>query len=267
VTLDIGELGRSFAAGADPAALAADLQERAAKANPRTHAYITLAPERAAEEAAPLRSLRERGPLWGVPYAAKDLFETRGLRTTAGSRVLADWIPARDAVVVERLRAAGAILLGKTNQHEFAHGATGVNPHYGTPPNPWQPDCLAGGSSSGSAVAVALGLASFSIGSDTGGSIRVPAALCGIVGLKPTLGRVSPEGMIPYCWSLDHVGILARNVADAGAVLRAIADPDPHLPELPAELLVRSARGLRIGVPGEAWLEGVGKFIGVYFCV
>jgi len=263
MSLGIGELGRRFASGGKPAELAAQIQERAARANPRTHAYITLAPERAAAEAAGLGAIGTRGPLWGVPYAAKDLFETRGLRTTAGSRVLADWVPARDAVVVERLRAAGAILLGKANQHEFAHGATGVNPHYGTPPNPWNPACLAGGSSSGSAVAVALGLASFSVGSDTGGSIRVPAALCGIVGLKPTLGLVSPEGMVPYCWSLDHVGILARDVADTAAVLRAVADPD--LPRPPGELAVPSGRGLRIGVPRAAWLEGMAPAIASAF--
>jgi aspartyl-tRNA(Asn)/glutamyl-tRNA(Gln) amidotransferase subunit A len=262
VNLAIGELRRGFAGGVDPAALAAGLIERADKANLRAHAYITLTPDAAAAAAARLPRSRERGPLWGVPYAAKDLFETRGIRTTAGSRVLADWIPTRDAAVVRRLAAAGAILLGKANMHEFAHGATGVNPHYGTPPNPWNPDCLAGGSSSGSAVAVALGLAAFALGSDTGGSIRVPAALSGIVGLKPTAGRVSTEGMVPYCWSLDHVGILTRSVADAGLVLRAIAEPDLALPAIPdAVPPAPSPAALRIGVPRDALLDGVAPAI------
>lgn len=256
--LTIGELARGFAGGADPGALAASLVDRAAAANARTHAYITLTREHALATAAKLARSGQRGPLWGIPYAAKDLFETRGIRTTAGSRVLENWIPTRDAAVVARLAAAGAILIGKANQHEFAHGATGINAHFGTAPNPWNADCLAGGSSSGSAVAVALGLAAFSLGSDTGGSIRVPAALSGIVGLKPTAGRVSIEGMVPYCWSLDHVGILARTVADTGTVLRAIADPDPALPALPAaELPVPRPASLRIGVPRDALLDGV----------
>ncbi len=258
MNLTIGELARGFAGGADPGALAASLVDRAAAVNARAHVYITSTREHALAAAASLDRGRERGPLWGVPYAAKDLFETRGIRTTAGSRVLEDWIPTRDATVIARLAAAGAILLGKTNQHEFAHGATGINAHFGTVPNPWQPDCLAGGSSSGSAVAVALGLAAFSLGSDTGGSIRVPAALSGIVGLKPTAGRVSTDGMVPYCWSLDHVGILARTVADTGIVLRAIAEPDPALPALPvADLSVPRPASLRIGVPRDALLDDV----------
>jgi aspartyl-tRNA(Asn)/glutamyl-tRNA(Gln) amidotransferase subunit A len=266
VNLAIGELRRGFAGGADPAALAARLIERADRASRRAHAYITPTPDAAAAAAAQLPRSRADGPLWGIPYAAKDLFETRGIRTTAGSRVLADWIPTRDAVVIRRLAAAGALLLGKANMHEFAHGATGVNPHYGTPPNPWNPDCLAGGSSSGSAVAVALGLASFSLGSDTGGSIRVPAALSGIVGLKPTAGRVSTEGMVPYCWSLDHVGILARSVADVGLVLRAIAEADPSLPALPdSDAPAPSPAALRIGVPRDALLDGVAPEIVVAF--
>jgi aspartyl-tRNA(Asn)/glutamyl-tRNA(Gln) amidotransferase subunit A len=196
------------------------------------------------------------GPLHGVPVAVKDLFAVQGTPTTAGSRFLTE--PAvQDCTVVARLRAAGAILLGKLNLHEFAYGPEGTNPHYGTPWNPWDAETqrMPGGSSSGSGVAVAAGLTPMGLGSDTGGSIRIPAACCGTVGLKPTYGRVSRGGVVPLSWSLDHVGPLTRRVADAALVLRAIAgyDPaDPSSSRLPVAdylaALAAPVRGLRIGL-------------------
>lgn len=196
------------------------------------------------------------GPLHGVPVALKDLFDVRGTPTTGGSSFLRQ--PARaDAAVVSRLLAAGAILLGKLNLHEFAYGPEGINSHFGTPWNPWDPHRhrLPGGSSSGSGVAVAAGLAPVAMGTDTGGSIRIPAACCGIVGLKPTYGRVSRAGVLPLSWSLDHIGPLTRSVADAAAILSTIAGHDPADPTssrrpVPdyAVALDQPVRGLRVGL-------------------
>ena len=169
-----------------------------------------------------------RGPLHGIPVSIKDLFATNGIRTTAGSRVLASHVPDYDATVVERLRAAGAIVVGKTNMLEFAYAA--VHPDYGPTPNPWDLARSSSGSSSGSAVAVATGMGYGSIGSDTGGSIRLPAAYCGIVGLKPTYGRVSRHGGIPVSWSADHFGPMTRTAGDAAALLGVIAGEDPRDP-------------------------------------
>lgn len=169
-----------------------------------------------------------RGPLHGIPLSVKDLFATKGIRTTAASRVLAENVPDHDATVVERLRNAGAIIIGKTNMLEFAYAA--VHPDFGPSPNPWDVTRSASGSSSGSAVAVAAGMGYGSIGSDTGGSIRLPAAYCGIVGLKPTYSRVSRYGGIPVSWSADHFGPMTRTVADSAALLGAIAGEDPRDP-------------------------------------
>lgn len=163
------------------------------------------------------------GPLAGIPIAIKDLFQTRGMRTTAGSRILRDWIPRKDAAVVERLRAAGALIFGKTNLHEFAYGVTNANPWWGTARNPHDPQRSPGGSSGGSAIAVAAGLASAALGSDTGGSIRIPASLCGCVGLKPTHGAIPLDGTIPLGWSLDHAGPLTRTVDDAGLLFDVLS--------------------------------------------
>ncbi|MFZ0736541.1 MAG: amidase [Candidatus Acidiferrales bacterium] len=195
--------------------------------NPKLNAFITVTAEEARAEARKaereiLRG-RYRGPLHGVPIPVKDNFETKGIRTTAGSKILADYVPTEDADVVHALRRAGAVVVGKTNLHEFAYGITSENPHYGATRNPWDAERISGGSSGGSAVAVATGMGFGSVGTDTGGSIRVPASLCGIVGLKPTFGRVSCRGVIPLSRSLDHVGPLARSVADAGLLLGAIA--------------------------------------------
>jgi aspartyl-tRNA(Asn)/glutamyl-tRNA(Gln) amidotransferase subunit A len=250
-------LAAAVAAGRQsPVAVTDDLLARIARENPTARAYITVTADRARAAAARVAAAPgAAGPLAGVPYAAKDLFETRGIATTGGSRVLEGWVPEQDAAAIERLDAAGAVLVGKANLHELAHGATGENPRFGTPPNPWDPGRLAGGSSSGSAAAVARGLACFALGSDTGGSIRVPAALCGVVGLKPTFGLISRHGMIPYSWSLDHAGIIARDVADTALVLQALAGHDPRDPasadRAPPDYraaLADGVAGLRIGV-------------------
>lgn len=195
--------------------------------NPKLNAFITVTAEEARAEARKaereiLRG-RYRGPLHGVPIPVKDNFETKGIRTTAGSKILADYVPPEDADVVHALRRAGAVVFGKTNLHEFAYGITSENPHYGAVRNPWDAERISGGSSGGSAVAVATRMGFGSVGTDTGGSIRVPASLCGIVGLKPTFGRVSCRGVIPLSRSLDHAGPLARSVADAGLLLEVIA--------------------------------------------
>jgi len=202
------------------------------------------------------------GPLAGLPYALKDVIDVAGVRTTAGSRVLHDNVAAENAACVDALDRAGGVYLGKTNLHEFAYGATGENDACGTAVNAYDEARLACGSSSGSAAAMAFGLCCFALGTDTGGSVRAPAVLNGLVGLKPTLGRVSTRGVIPYCWTLDHVGILTRAVADAALVLEAIAGHDPldaASADQPvgscATALDRGVRGLRVGVPDSFYFE------------
>jgi len=194
--------------------------------NPQINAFITLTAENALAEA---RAATEeiargnfRGALHGIPLAIKDLFDERGVATTAGSPLLKDNIATEDAFVVKQLRETGAIFLGKLNMHEWALGVTGVNPHFGTCRNPWNTDYITGGSSSGSGAALAAGLCYGALGSDTGGSIRIPSSLCGIVGLKPTYGRVSVRGVIPLAWSLDHAGPMARCVDDVAALFKVI---------------------------------------------
>ena len=193
-----------------PVELARLCLSRIAEFNPRLNAFLTVTAESAlaAARAAERELLRGhcRGPLHGIPIALKDNIWTRGVRTTAGSTILRDFVPEADATVTRKLRRAGAVLLGKTNMHEFAYGITSENPHYGATRNPWDPARISGGSSGGSAAAIAAGMCFASVGTDTGGSIRVPAALCGIVGLKPTFGRVSRYGVVPLALSFDHVG-------------------------------------------------------------
>ena len=241
--------------------------ERIARVEPELNAFITvtadLARRQAAEADREIAAGRYRGPLHGIPVAVKDLFATQGVRTTAGSRILKDWVPDRDAAVVERLRDAGAILLGKLGLHEFAYGISSVNPHFGDVRNPWDPTKIPGGSSGGSAVAVVAGEAYATLGSDTGGSIRIPASLCGCVGLKPTFGRASLFGAVPLSWSLDHPGPLAGTARDIAIVTAAIAGYDERDPvsakrDLPDLLddLDRGPRGLRIGVPTDHVWEG-----------
>ncbi|HEY1865589.1 MAG TPA: amidase, partial [Candidatus Acidoferrales bacterium] len=207
--------------------------------NPRLNAFLTVTTELALEQArAAERELMRghcRGPLHGIPIALKDNIWTRGVRTTAGSLILRDFVPTADAGVARRLRRAGAILLGKTNLHEFAYGITSENPHYGPTRNPWDTARISGGSSGGSAAAIAAGLCVASVGTDTGGSIRVPAALCGIVGLKPTFGRVTRHGVVPLALSFDHVGPLARSAADAAILLGILAGRDPLDPATMAQ--------------------------------
>ena len=164
--------------------------------------------------------------LYGIPLAVKDLYDTKGVRTTAGSRFFADNIPQEDAVVVQKIKKAGAQIVGKTNTHEIALGVTNNNPHYGACKNPWDVTRTPGGSSGGSAVAVATGMAMAALGTDTGGSIRIPAALCGVVGLKPTYGRVSLRGILPLSWNLDHAGPITRSVEDAALMLQVMGGYD-----------------------------------------
>jgi aspartyl-tRNA(Asn)/glutamyl-tRNA(Gln) amidotransferase subunit A len=235
--------------------------------DPRLNAFVTVVADDALEAArAAERDIaagRYRGPLHGVPVGVKDLCETAGVRTTAGSALLADWIPDRDAAVVRKLRAAGAVIVGKLNLHELAYGVTGVNTHTGTVRNPWDPERITGGSSSGSAAAVAARECFAALGTDTGCSVRIPASLCGVVGLKPTHGRVSLHGVVPLAPSLDHVGPLARCVRDVALVLQAIAGHDPEDPrsaEVPVAdytaHLDAGARPLRIGVISSYALDG-----------
>ncbi|MDR7482338.1 MAG: amidase [Armatimonadota bacterium] len=241
--------------------------ERIERVDPALNAFVTRTPERALADARraeqEIAQGRWRGPLHGVPIALKDLFATAGIRTTCGSRVLRDWVPAADATVVQRLADAGAVLLGKLNMSEFAYGD--IHPEFGAPRNPWNLERFTGGSSSGSAAAVAAGLCFGSLGTDTGGSIRGPAAHCAIVGLKPTYGLVSRAGVIPLSWSLDHVGPMARTAEDAAILLDAIAGVDPADPTSatgPAPIrrrslraLVQEVRTLRVGVLA-AFLDG-----------
>jgi aspartyl-tRNA(Asn)/glutamyl-tRNA(Gln) amidotransferase subunit A len=212
-----------------PIAVTAAVLDRIARCEPHLNAFITIMTDDAMTAArvaeSEIASGRYRGPLHGVPISLKDLFLTRGVRTTAGSRVLADHVPDRDATVVRRLRDAGAVLIGKSNLLEFAYGE--IHPDFGPTRNPWNPEFGTAGSSSGSGAAVAAGLGFGSIGSDTGGSIRGPAAYCGIVGLKPTYGLVSRAGAIPLSWSCDHVGPMTRTVRDCALLLDAIAGYDP----------------------------------------
>jgi aspartyl-tRNA(Asn)/glutamyl-tRNA(Gln) amidotransferase subunit A len=213
-----------------PVDLAITCLDRIERLNPVLNAFITvthdsaMAQARAAEDE--IQRGQWRGPLHGIPIGLKDLIDTAGVRTTCGSALFADRVPTEDADVVQRLRRAGAVLLGKQNLQEFAYGGTSASSHFGAVHNPWNPKHIAGGSSGGSAAAVAAGMCFGAIGSDTGGSIREPAAFCGVVGLKPTYGRVSTRGVFPLSWSLDHVGPICRNVRDAALMLEAIAGYD-----------------------------------------
>src|SRR5215471_16527827 len=230
------------------------------KLNPALNAFITVMADSALEQA---RTAEDeinhgswRGPLHGIPIALKDLIDTAGLRTTAASALFKDRIPAEDAEVVRRLKESGAVILGKNNLHEFAYGGSSLVSYYGDVHNPWNAKHIAGGSSGGSAAAVAAGLCYASIGTDTAGSIREPAALCGCVGLKPTYGRVSSRGVIPLAPSLDHVGPLAASVEDAAIVLQAIAGYDAAditSADVPVgdyvSAVKESEKTLRVGVP------------------
>jgi aspartyl-tRNA(Asn)/glutamyl-tRNA(Gln) amidotransferase subunit A len=199
--------------------------------------------------------------LANIPIAVKDLYETAGIRTTAGSLFFKDYVPEHDATVVSKLKEAGAEIVGKTNTHEVALGITGINPHYGPSRNPWDPARITGGSSGGSAAAVATGMCMAALGTDTGGSIRIPASLCGVVGLKPTFGRVSLRGVFPLSWNLDHAGPLTRSVADAALLLQVIAGYDPEDPacvDAPVDVYLKE---IEAGVEGWKIALAVGRFI------
>ncbi len=234
--------------------------------NPALNAFITLTAEEALQEAraaeAEISRGNFRGPLHGIPVSLKDLIDTAGVRTTAGSELFKDRVPADDAVVVQRLRQAGAVSVGKTNLHEFAYGGSSLVSYFGTVRNPWNQQRIAGGSSGGAAAAVAAGLCFAALGTDTAGSIRLPSALCGVVGVKPSYGLVSTRGVIPLSWSYDHVGPITRTVRDAALVLQAIAAYDPQDPgsipypreDYPAALQ-QTTTALRVGVPASFFCD------------
>lgn len=256
-----------------PVELTQQVLDRVDKLQPKLNAFIAVTRDAALKQAQ--RSEDEimrgewRGPLHGVPIAVKDIIQTKGITTTAGSKMLAGWVPDEDADCVARLYDAGAVLIGKANLHEFAMGATSENPHYGSVRNPWNGDLIAGGSSGGSAVAVAAGLSFGALGTDTAGSIRLPSALCGTVGLKPTYGRVSRHGCLPFSWSLDHIGPMARSVADAALLLEAIAGHDPKDPSssqapvrIDSGVRLDHLRGWKLGVCHDYFFEDVHPEIG-----
>ena len=267
--LTIHELAARFRRGdATPTQAAREYLDRIAALDPTVKAYLTVTGEaalaRAAEADARFKSGTPRGPLDGVPLGVKDVFCTRGVRTTCGSKILEGFVPPYDATVVARLVRAGAVILGKLNMDEFAMGSSTENSAYFTTRNPWDLSRVPGGSSGGSAAAVAADLAAATLGTDTGGSIRQPAAFCGNVGLKPTYGRVSRFGLVAFASSLDQVGPLAKDVLDAALMLQAVAGHDPMdstsaavpVPDYAAEL-DRGVRGLRVGIPAEYFIEGL----------
>ena len=236
--------------------------ERIEATEPTLNSFITVLPEqaRASAERAEQEISRGnyRGPLHGIPVGLKDLFETAGVRTTSGTRIYDNYVPSQDCTVAAKFGQAGAVLIGKLNMHPLAFGPTGENGDYGHMHNPWNPERITGGSSGGSGSAAAAGQCPITMGSDTGGSVRIPAALCGIVGLKPTYGRVSRAGLTPLSWCLDHPGPMVRTVEDAALTMNAIAGRDPRDPataDVPVpdytEALTEDIRGLRIGVVKE----------------
>jgi aspartyl-tRNA(Asn)/glutamyl-tRNA(Gln) amidotransferase subunit A len=247
---------------ASPVDLVDACLERIAATNDRLCAYISVFESEAREVAKAAEAMiaagHQLGPLHGIPLALKDNIAVAGLRTTAGSKILGDWVPAEDATVASRLKGAGAILIGKTNMHEFAWGGTSANPHYGFVRNPWDPERFPAGSSGGSGAAVAARMCFGALGTDTGGSIRLPSAINGITGIRPTIGRVSNYGVIPLAWSMDTVGPMTRTVEDCAVMFNAIAGHDPK-DEASATVpvtdyttdLERGVTGIRIGVvPG-----------------
>jgi aspartyl-tRNA(Asn)/glutamyl-tRNA(Gln) amidotransferase subunit A len=265
----IEEIGKLFRKRKlSPVELTKLMLARIEQLNPKLNAYITVTADLALAQAKKAESElfaarghkgnRDRGPLHGIPISLKDNIHTAGIRTTAGSKILHDFIPNEDAAVVGQLRQAGAVLLGKTNMHEFAYGVTSNNPHYGPVHNPWDLARIPGGSSGGSAAAVAAGLCYGSIGTDTGGSIRIPAALCGVVGFKPTIGHVERRGVVSLSLSLDCVGPLARTCQDAAILL------DPVFLRLKVDPRFRSlkkssagTRRFKVGLPREFFFEVV----------
>ena len=251
-----------------PVELVATLLEHIESAEKRLNAFITVLPEKALEAAArvekEIQSGQYRGSLHGVPIGLKDLIYTAGIRTTMGSAFFEDYVPDYSATCVSKLEGAGAIIIGKTNTHEFAYGPTGDRSYFGPTRNPYDPARIPGGSSGGSGAAVAAGLCYAALGSDTAASVRVPAALCGVVGMKPSFGRVSKSGVFPLAWTLDHVGPLTRTVEDNALLLNALAGydaRDPYAAKRSTEdftrELQRPVRDGSVGVPGNHYFEHV----------
>jgi aspartyl-tRNA(Asn)/glutamyl-tRNA(Gln) amidotransferase subunit A len=269
--LDLSEASRAVQKKeVSPVELTQACLARIEKLNPHLNAFITVTGTEALDAArkaeAEISRGEWKGPLHGIPLAVKDLIETAGVKTTAASAVLQDNVPNADAEVIRRLKSAGAILLGKLNLHEFAYGGSGVIGHFGPARNPWNTAHITGGSSSGSAAAVAACLCYGAIGTDTAGSIRLPAACCGITGLKPTYGLVSARGVVPLSWSLDHVGPMARTAVDAALMLQVIAAYDPQdigsqkfPPVYYPSAIEESIATLRIGVAHDYWNEVDGE--------
>ena len=264
----IAELGARYRKrDLSPVEVTQALLARIEKLDPILHAFVTLTADSALAEARSAEEALRRGdarPLLGIPVAHKDIYLTRGVRTTGGSALLADWIPDEDATCVQRWRAAGTVQLGKLITHEFAFGLQFPGHRFPPAKNPWNLDHIPGGSSSGSGAALAAGLVTGATGSDTGGSIRGPAAFCGIVGLKPTYGRSSRAGVLTLSWTLDHTGPMARTVQDCAFLLQPLAGYDPADPassRAPVDDYVaplgRDIRGLKIGVPRAYFLEEV----------
>ena len=248
-----------------PQDLAEACLEQTERLNPKLNAFITINDLETSLNLQPPSNVPTvlAKALRGVPIAVKDIINTAGIRTTIGSKFFIENIPDEDAFVVEKLKLAGATIIGKTNTHEIALGVTGNNPHFGTARNPWNNACIPGGSSSGSAIAVATGMALGALGTDTGGSIRIPASLCGIVGFKPTYGRVSTRGVFPLSWNLDHVGPLTSCVRDAALMLQVISIYDPVDPASIKMLtgdylghLVDDIEGRRIALGSGDYIQG-----------
>jgi aspartyl-tRNA(Asn)/glutamyl-tRNA(Gln) amidotransferase subunit A len=244
--------------------------QRIAQMDPRINAFINLTPEAAVQAAMQADVLYKLQPsnlsglsLLGLPLAIKDMIDVAGVVTTGGSKFHSSHIPAEDACAVNKLRLAGGVILGKTNTHEIALGVTGVNPHYGAVRNPWDRTRISGGSSSGSAAAVAAGMCLAALGTDTGGSVRIPASLCGVVGMKPTHGRVSTSGVVPLSWNLDHVGTLTRSVRDAARLLSVLAGFDTHDPVSVNTPVDDYSAHLGDGVSGWRVALAVGEFMNI----
>jgi aspartyl-tRNA(Asn)/glutamyl-tRNA(Gln) amidotransferase subunit A len=266
--LDLSEASRAVQKKeVSPVELTQACLARIERLNPKLNAFITVTDTAALEAArkaeAEIARGEWKGPLHGIPLAVKDLIDTAGVKTTAASTVLKDHVPTADAEVIRRLKSAGAILLGKLNLHEFAYGGSGIIGQFGPARNPWNTAHITGGSSSGSAAAVAAFLCYGAIGTDTAGSIRLPAACCGITGLKPSYGLVSTRGVIPLSWSLDHVGPMARTAADAALMLQAIAAYDPQdvcsqkfPPVYYPSAIEEATSALRLGAAHDFW-DGV----------
>ncbi len=259
-----------------PVALTESCLSRIERLNPTLDAFITVTAESALEEArqaqAEIRAGKYRGPLHGIPLALKDLVDTAGVRTTAASHLFEKRVPAEDAFIVKRLKAAGAVLLGKLNLHEFAYGGSGIIGAFGITRNPWDSERITGGSSSGSAAAVAAGLCLGAIGTDTAGSIRLPSAFCGISGFKPTFGLVSAHGVVPLAPTYDHVGPMARTAEDCALMLDAIAaydSWDPHSSTVQsggyAQSLADKTEKLRLGIPDQFFFDDLDPEVAAAF--